>query len=310
MDSTNIFDTETWLNLRGVKYIRSGQDVGAGWVGVKCPFCSDDPEYHLGVNLSNSRFDRNYIHCWRCGKKGNIVQYVKEIEKCDWGQAYRVIESHQDRNLIHLRTEQTYRRKQEGEKLIPEEASKIFLPCHLNYLRKRRYDPDILIPKYDLYACPYYGNYAYSLLAPVYMEHRMMTFVGIDVTGKRNERYKAAPKEQSVLFSKECVYGIDRCNKVGLVVEGLFDSWRIGDGAIATFGVEYTKAQIQIIAWALKRVYVMYDAEATDKADKLAWDLSIFMPKNRVEVLVLKKGDPDDLTEEEAKWVRKEVFGR
>ena len=310
MDLSEIFDTQSWLASRGISYQTTGQDVGSGWIGVCCPFCDNDPAFHLGINLSNPRFTRNYIHCWRCGKKGNITHLIKEKEKCSWSAINAILEKYKDRTLIHLRTEDKFQRKTESDHILPSDARKVFLPVHMNYLYSRRYDPDIVVPKYDLYACPQYGDHKYRIIVPVYMEHKIMTYVGIDTTKKLNERYKAASHEKSILFSKECIYGIDSCGDVGIVVEGILDQWRIGDGAIATFGVEYTKAQIRILIWKLKRAFVMYDAGAEEQADKLAWDLAVFMPKNKVEVLQLKQGDPDDLSDSDVRWIRKEVFGR
>lgn len=305
------FDTLSYLIKRGIPYRTEGKDVSSNWIGVACPFCKDDPETHLGINMSDSRFQRNFISCWRCGKKGNIYDLIKIIERCSHDRIISIIEKYQDRSLIHLMRERPIIRKDPNSSIILPEFSKEFLDCHLNFLKKRRYDPEYVIDKYDLYACGYTGKYKYRIIIPVYQEGKMVTFIAKDVTELAEESYLALSQAESIMFSKECVYGIDDLTgTTGAIVEGTFDQWRIGDGALATFGVEFTTAQLLILAKKLTTAVILYDAGdlAQARADKLAWQLAPLI--KRVIRYSIPKDDPDELNDDEVKYLRKDIFGR
>lgn len=309
--NTETFDTISYLIKRGIPYRTGGKDVSSNWIGIACPFCKDDPETHLGINLSDPRFDRNFISCWRCGKKGNITHLIKELERCSYNKVEEIINQFQDRSLLHLVKEKPIVRKDPNSNILLPEFSKDFLDCHLNYLIKRRYDPEYVIHKYDLYACSMTGKYKYRIVIPVYQEGKIVTFIAKDVTGLAEESYLALSKAESILFSKECIYGIDDLRgTTGAIVEGTFDQWRIGDGALATFGVEFTAPQLLILAKKLTTAVILYDAGdiAQSRADKLAWQLAPLIKK--VVRYSIPKGDPDELNDDEVKYLRKDIFGR
>jgi len=48
-----------WITLfekHGIDYVLSGKNVGSGNIGIKCPFCSDDPSHHLNIEPSKGMF--------------------------------------------------------------------------------------------------------------------------------------------------------------------------------------------------------------------------------------------------------------
>jgi hypothetical protein len=55
----------------------------------------------------------------------------------------------------------------------------------------------------------------------------------------------------------------------------------------------------------LKRVFILYDADAIPTAHKLAYDLTTIVPQ--IEVLELSEGDPDNLTEKDVRALRKDL---
>ena len=57
-----MFDVISFLEEYNIDYTTSGKNVTSGWVEINCPFCGDDPSYHMGVNLSSGLY-----HCWICG---------------------------------------------------------------------------------------------------------------------------------------------------------------------------------------------------------------------------------------------------
>jgi hypothetical protein len=58
------------------------------------------------------------------------------------------------------------------------------------------------------------------------------------------EEWKDIEKFVNYEISKETLYNLDNAKDgTAIVVEGPIDVWRIGDGAVATFGVIYTQKQ-------------------------------------------------------------------
>jgi hypothetical protein len=115
--------------------------------------------------------------------------------------------------------------------------------------------------------------------------------------------------DRVVLSPKDCLYNIDTVGDTALVVEGASDVWRLGDGAVGTFGHKFTKTQVYLLR-NCRRVFVLFDTEveAQEDARRLAYDLSGIVPD--VHVFELDKGDPGDLSEDDVKALRSEIFGR
>lgn len=61
-----------------------------------------------------------------------------------------------------------------------------------------------------------------------------------------------------------------------IVVEGVTDVWRLGPGAVATFGIKFRPAQVAMLARHFKTIHVLFDPEpaAQAQARKLATDIS------------------------------------
>ncbi len=101
---------------------------------------------------------------------------------------------------------------------------------------------------------------------------------------------------------------MDNCNKDTIaVVEGFFDVMRIGDDCAGTFGTEWTVEQFMILKERFKRIFIIYDNErkAQDKAIKLAMGLNSF--GKDVEIFKLDRGDPADLSPDDALHLRREL---
>jgi DNA primase len=106
---------------------------------------------------------------------------------------------------------------------------------------------------------------------------------------------------------KECLYNIDTVKDTAIIVEGVTDVWRIGQGCVATMGLEYTTEQIKLLVdRGVKQAFVMFDSEsfAIRKARKLANSLSIFMESETIE---LSDGDPGELTINQVQEIRGEI---
>jgi DNA primase len=279
----NDFDIISYLQSRNIPFSYSGKNVSSDWIGINCIFCIDKSN-HLGINLHSKAFS-----CFRCAEKGNAVKLVQEIDGVSFPKACEIIKEFG--NGVYVSKEKTYQSKVK----FPIGTTKKFTESHLSFLRSRRYDPDTVIKKYDLYATGPIGDF----------KNRIVSFVGRDITGRADKPYINSSDQFSIKDVKSCLYNFDSViqNKV-VIVEGVFDAWRIGDGAVATFGTKYTREQLLLLK-GIKQAFILYDNDAISVAHKLAYDLSSIVPK--IEVLELSEGDPDDLSEQDIRCLRKDI---
>jgi DNA primase len=290
---TSDFDIIAYLQSRNIRYWTSGKNVSRGWVGINCLFCVDRSN-HLGINLSSKAFS-----CHSCGEKGNVFKLIQEIEGVNFPEAVKILNEFSGGEYV--RKEKHFQSKV----VFPEGTTKNFAPTHIDFLIKRGYNPEEVIEKYDLYATGPIGAYKHRIIIPIYMNQRLVSFVGRDVTEKQEIPYKNSSENTSIKDPKHCLYNVDSVlqNKA-IIVEGILDAWRIGDGAVATFGKQYTHEQIRLLK-GLKKVFVLYDADAGSLAEKLAYDVSCVV--SDVVVLTLDEGDPDNMTLDDVRHLRKIV---
>ncbi len=303
------FDILSYFDERGILYSYQGKNVSKGWVGIQCCFCPDSSN-HLGINLRSGAFS-----CLRCGETGSSVKLVMELEMASYGEAMDIIKRHSGEEIPEPKYKPV-KKLYPTENIIPKEATKDFPEKYKNYLRERRYDPEYLIEKYDLYACTD-GKYANRILIPIKENNRTVNFLCRDVSKKARLPYINAKLPVEYHSIKSLLYfpKLDReilkvsshslYNQPIVIVEGVFDVWRIGDGAAAIFGLKFSKEQVYKIS-RFKRVFILFDSEdfAKEQAHKLAYEVNAF---TKAEVLELGAGDPDDLSFSDVIHLRKEL---
>ena len=265
--------------------------MSEGWIGLQCVFCGD-PSNHLGVNLTSTIYS-----CFICGAKGGPTQLIMALENVGFTHALLIeqkyssaILTQQDKFISSKHVE------------LPFGLSKELQPQHKTYLESRNFSAEIY-EKYKLQCCGPVGEYKFRIFIPFFRKNKLVTFTTRDITDKQG-KYKACPKEHSILTPHQTLYNIDSVKDVALVVEGVTDVWRIGDGAVALNGLQCSSAQLKLLS-NFSRVYIMLDSLAFQETDKLAENLSTFTD---VSVLYLGKGDPADLPESEVKKLRLKIF--
>lgn len=189
---------------------------------------------------------------------------------------------------------------------------------HRRYLEGRGYDPDALRAAWGLRACGPYGPRKLRLIVPVVVEGRAVTYTARDVTGLSPRRYMACPPEDEAMPIKRLLYGGDaaRGRRTVVVVEGPTSVWRLGPGAVATWGTRFTPEQVAALgAW--ERRVVLFDSDDAGRAaaERLAWSCTALGGETRVgELTAADFGpgdgkDPADLTEERAEALMRELMG-
>jgi hypothetical protein len=290
-----MFDTKAYLDDRGINYKSEGKNISSGWIGINCPFCGDQSN-HLGIKETG-------FNCWRCGTKGNIVKLIQEIDSCNYYQACDTIRLFESALFPDLKSDI---RKRLGDKILPAESSKTFPEIHSDYLQNRGFNPSFLIEKYNLYACYNLGNYKFRVIIPIIEDGSVVNFTALAVSGQI-PKYIHCNNQQAIIPMKECLYNIESVKDIALIVEGVTDVWRMGDGCVATMGTEYTTEQVKLLVdKGVKKAHVMFDSEdfAIKKARKLANSLSVFMDSETIE---LETGDPGDFTDQQALELREEI---
>ena len=294
------FDISGYLSSKGILYTTEGKNVSAGWLGTRCVFCGDKSN-HLGINLQSFNFS-----CFKCGETGSILKFVAAVENTDWSQVRKIVAEFSSQEFkTHKRLDQEPIRQFKAPTI---EMGLSKLAQH--YLRtKRNFPYKMLVRKYGIGSFDPVSFFRFRIYIPVYFNGQLVTFTTRAYLDRIQPKYLHCPKRTSSLFAKETLYNIDNAKDgTAVVVEGPIDAWRIGNGAVATFGVIYTQKQVKLLRERFKRVFIMYDADAQDQAWKLADELSTF--NMEVNVVTLKIGDPGSMTATEAREIRQEIFGK
>jgi len=295
------FNPIKYLEEKQIEYRTSGKNVTKNWLEINCPFCNDDPSFHCGIS------PQRLFNCHICGEKGDVVKLVKQIESCSWYIAKDIVEQFSEDITVGLKKD-SIRYSSKIDRLNLPKIS-LSLPCliHKNYLIKRNFDPDYLTKKYKLKFCYNIGEWKFRIIIPFFLDGKLITWTGLDVTGKAEIKYKHLANEKSVVPVKKILYNIDSIpqNSSMVVVEGVTDKWRIEKNCVATMGIQYTEEQVEMILKKNpKKVIVLFDSEpkAISMAYKLANQLSLFIKD--VSVIELDDGDPCDLNIDKIKEIR------
>ena len=312
MEASDI-DIVGYLRSKGIKYWERGKNISQDWIAVKCLWC-DDPSNHLGIHAT-----RGTINCHRCPIKGTVFRLVMKLERCNYETAIKVLTT-----FNRFRSSATYplpsKRSSKYERL-GESDSQIdvlsrfnfvddMLPVHESFLKDRYFDPIHLIDKFKIKFCGPIGDYRLRVIVPVYDRGKCISFTARDATGNAYAPYLNCPNDKSIIDIRDTVYNINHAESPDvIIVEGVTDVWRIGDNSVATFGIKYTSMQVLTLT-QYRRCFILYDAEpqAQEQAHKLGKDLSTVV--NEVIILELENGDPADMSEDDVKSLRKQVFGR
>lgn len=282
-----------------------GRGVAKGWVGISCPFCTGNPGYHLGYCIDiTSRYAGAYT-CWRCGGK-SAVQVIARLTNSTNSESYKIIKRYSTSQTI----------KDSAKRVKIKKSSKCSLPPgstsmnsrQRDYLRKRKFKVKELISIWDLKGTGPVGPYKNRIIIPIYFKNELVSYQGRDITNRSKTRYKACPKELEVRDHKHCLYGYDKTdkNKV-IVVEGVTDVWRLGPGAVATFGVKYTTEQLYLLS-KFKEVFVLFDSDeaGTTQSELLVKQLSNLGVY--CEIISLKEGDPGELSQKDADLLMSDIL--
>ena len=290
-----MIDTLRLLQNLNIPYISEGKNVSRGWVGISCPLCHDHSN-NGGFNL-----EKGYYSCWRCGYHP-LTKIVGALAHINEKQARLIIKQY---NTPYHHSPPILKTPPRG---VQPPLNSLNLPGttltnhHCQYLIQRGFHPQQLTSTYALTGTGPIGAYKHRIIIPIIQNGIIVSYQGRDITGKASLRYKPCRKENEIIPHKHCLYNIDSCSDTAVIVEGITDVWRLGPGAIATFGIIFTEEQIKtILSKKIKKAFILFDNEpqAQRQAQKLAYELSSFGVLTEVITLNNVK-DPAELTWENA----------
>lgn len=290
-----------FLHDHNIPYTTSGTKHNRrGWVQIGCPFCAGGVGNHLGIKLPGE-----FATCWRCKGKTipNVIQAILEVS---WPEARAILSKYE----TNKKTRQIRKKKIKliNKKVKLPMGTANLTPRHDAYLDARGFNPEYLENKFDLKGTGPIGEYKHRIIAPIVLQGSLISYQGRDITDKSKLKYKACANEDEALPHKHTLYGADlaRSERV-IIVEGITDVWRLGPGAVASFGTSFTSAQIKMLYKEWKQAFVLFDAEpaAQQAANYLGATLAV--TGMDVEILTLDKGDPGDMEQCDASALMKEL---
>jgi len=288
-----MFKAEQFLSDHHIDYTTTGKHARAGWVQIKCPFCSGHSGWHGGFNVEGG-----FYNCWRC-KYHWLPKVISTLLNIPTGQAKGVISKYS------IKEGQRYRKGKRDQirpnKLDSPPLFPYITDVQRNYLEGRKFNADHLQRVWEIQSTTYTGFYKHRIFIPINFEGSPVSFQCL--SPYRNPPYLGCEEEKEIIPHKHLVYGFDyavekrRC----VLVEGVTDVWRLGPGAVACFGTGWTREQVLLITNNFDKVIVLLDSEVPKKdKDRLAHNILAHGCWS-VDVVQLVKGDPGDLSDAQAK---------
>lgn len=292
------FDAIGFFQAYGIEYVTEGEKhCREGWVQIRCPFCVGNPGWHLGYSL-----EFGFWNCWRCGYK-RTWDVVLALLEGDKRKTAEVMEEFKGRPVGRRK-----RQFEHPEVLELPQGLQPLTKRARKYLEDRKFDPDMLEAVWKIQSTSNIGRLSYRIFIPIFIDGKMVSWQCRDITGLSSSKYLAQAEDKEILNNKDVLYGIDQApTDTCVIVEGVTDVWRLGPGAVATFGIKYKHSQVVSLVSTFKKFHVLFDPDpqAVVQAESLASDISVFGVD--VKVWYLDKYDTGDMPQEEADAFMREV---
>lgn len=262
-----------------------------GWIQIDCPFCSPGwGHFRMGYNIPG-----NYVNCWTCGRH-SLYDTILELTGVTKGVAARLLRG------LEVERNYTVEKKERGTLVIPKGVGPM-KNAHRKYLKGRGFVPEDIERIWDVKGISISSTLSWRLFIPVIYRGDVVSWTTRSIDDKHSQRYISASPEQEAIDHKTLLYGEDYCRYTVIICEGPTDVWRVGPGAVCTFGTAFSQAQLIRLSKYNKRV-VCYDnsPDAQARATKLVNLLEPFsgMTYN----VVLDADDPGSASDEEVEELR------
>lgn len=260
------------------------------WIGVDCPYCSPGwRRFRLGLTL-----DGRSASCWTCGRHPPI-QVIAELTGLKPGEVFGLLDF---QGILQSKQEAT-----QGKLEIPSGLGPL-LKAHLLYLKDRGFDPEEIQQTWGVKGLGIAGNLSWRLWIPIFQGYELVSWTTRSLIAE-GKRYINAASDQEKIPAKSLLYGEHLATRSVIVVEGPLDAWKVGPGAVATFGIKWTHEQAIRLAKYARRVIVFdSEPEAARQARKLVSALEAFPGQTILGELETGK-DPGDCSAKEIQELRR-----
>ncbi len=225
-------DIKSILNEYRVPFRSAGQHEHArhGWVQIDCPFCSPrSSRFRLGINLVGG-----YANCWSCGHR-RLLDVLHEALRLPYSECNGLLG-----RVGWARPERAPVAR--GRFREPKGVGPLWAP-HRRYLEKRGFDPDLIQELWDVQGIGIASRLAWRLWIPIHLEGHPVSWTSRSIGDADHSKYITAKPDEEDVTAKTLLYGEDYVRQVMVICEGPLDVWAIGPGAVATFGLSYTRDQ-------------------------------------------------------------------
>ena len=272
---------------------------GRGWVSAHCPLCPGTPDFHLGYNLRN-----HYWNCFRCGGKS-----WEQVARALTGQGFEELRARYGGALQRSNLTPTPKTPR-----VLKARAELPLGCgpmgvsHHSYLYRRGFDSDQLEQGWGLLGTGPVGPDKLRVVAPIHQQGKLVSWQARYFALAFSVMSRACPPDREARPIKHCLYGLDQTNpdRGCVVVEGITDVWRLGAGAVATFGTEWSMEQARLLL-CFSRVFVLFDS-GEEAAQQFSSRLCMLLRSGgipHVEQVSLgdSRIDPGDLLQADAEYL-------
>lgn len=268
--------------------------VREGWIQIDCPYCSPNSQgWYLGYSIEG-----NFVNCWRCGSH-RLVNTVMELTKLSYGEVAKLLDD--------LESQPFEKKKPMGKLVLPKGITTLKM-AHIKYLESRNFDCLQLVNLWKIRGIGIAGRLSWRIWIPIYYHGEVVSWTTRSISSRPNiTRYVSAALDEEMIFHKNLLYGEDFARHAIIVNEGPFNAWRIGPGAVATFGSGYSQEQLLRMAkYPIRAICFDNEPEAQKRARKLVNDLSVF-PGETYNVTLDKK-DAAEESRKNIKRLRREIL--
>lgn len=266
----------------------------SGWINFDCPYCGKNSQkWHMGYHM-----ERGYLNCWRCGRHP-LIGTLMEIT----GLSYRKI-----KQLVTGLEHPHFERKKPIGKLILPKGIKLLHSAHKKYLYNRGFNWKTIENIWKIKGIGLSSKLAWRIFIPIIYHSKAVSWTTRSISDSpKITRYISAKTSEEAIPHRELLYGEDFAGLSIIVTEGIFDVWRIGQGAVCTFGSECSPKQLKRIAkYPIRAICFDNEPEAQKKAKQLSDNLSV-LPGKTYNV-VLDSKDPAEETKQNIKALRKKFL--
>lgn len=261
-----------------------------GWIQIDCPFCGKDShKYHTGYSIEG-----RYLNCWQCGYH-SIIDVVMAHTGLPYWKVKKLV-----KDLAPVRIP---KEKIKGRLQIPKGVAGL-MPAHCHYLRYRKFaDINKLLRLWKIGGIGIASVLSWRIFIPIHSNGQVVSWTTRAISDNVL-RYKSAGLKQEAIHHKELLYGEDFVRHGIIIVEGPLDVWRIGPGAVSTFGLGYTQAQLlRMSKYPVRAVCFDNEPEAQKRANSLCNELAV-LPGDTCNV-TLEGKDPGSASKKEINQLRR-----